>query len=186
MISFSSGMTAPSLDSPDIRRVEASRDRFADLRLTTRTPEGLANDFNLDQRSALLDEVEVAGGGIREVNDVAVRGVAVGHGTAIIDRDANGLSVPEIRDAHFRAAAKFRMRRGQLRGRVRPAARGLVTFERSAVERSVTALRLVFPGAGLWRRRFLSPGFLSSGLLANDKQGHSQRGQQQRAKRQTA
>jgi hypothetical protein len=100
-----------------------------DFRLTTLRPAELANDFDLNQGSALLDEVEAARGGVRKVNDAVAGRVAAGQREPVIDRHADGLSISEIGHAHFRAAAKFGMRCGQLRRSVRPATRGFVPFE---------------------------------------------------------
>ena len=106
----------------------------------------------------MLDEVEATSSRVRKINDAVVRRVAMGQWPAVIDRDAHGLSISKIRDAQFGPAAKFGMRRSELSGIVRPAARGLMPFKRFAVERSVTPLRLGLLGALFPRRGLLSSG----------------------------
>jgi hypothetical protein len=51
-------------------------------------------------------------------------------------------------------------------------------FKRLAVERSVSALRLVFPAAR-FLRRFLSSSLLTPRFLSNDTHGHGEAGQEQ-------
>jgi len=97
----------------------------------------LANDFDFDQRGALRDEAEGVGGCVGQIDDAVTR-----RGAVIIDRDADGFSVPEIGDTEFGAAGKFPVGGGELSGRVGATASGFVAFERLAIEGGVAALRL--------------------------------------------
>jgi hypothetical protein len=78
-------------------------------------PFKLPNDFHFNQRRSLLDEVEAPGGSIRKINNAVMRRITLRQGAAVIDPDANGLPISQISHAHFRAAAKFGVRRGKLR-----------------------------------------------------------------------